>query len=317
MKRRPLLALPALLARPALAQAAWPSRPVRVVSPFAAGSSADLLARIYATHFQARFGQAFVVENLPGGSGVIGAGAVRNAPADGHTLMLASASTLAANPFLFRSLPYDAARDFRLAGLFGHAGLYLMVRGDGPDVSLDALLGRARAEPRQLNGGWFNASSRICLALLNEQAGVGFEAVPYRQIGATLADLMGGRLDLAFIDTLAGEQHVQSGQLRPLGVSTPQRLPNQPDVPALLERFPDFEVTGFLGFAVRTGTPEGALQAIHRATDEASADPSVGERLVQMGLTRLAIPLEDMSPYMERERERWGRHIRIARIEPE
>ena len=216
MRRRTLLGA-ALAPWPALAQG-FPTRPLRIIVPFAPGGSGDITARLVAKYVEETTGQPVVVDNRPGANGVIGTMAVKQAPADGHTLLLATTSTHSANPSTVRDLPYDPERDFTTIGFFGSNGAYLLVRPDSPwrDV---ATLVAAKAKPDGLHFGHFNASSRVPGELLNVMAGTRLQGVPYRTIGAAFADLLAGRLDLIFVDTTAGDAYLRQGQLRALAIT--------------------------------------------------------------------------------------------------
>jgi tripartite-type tricarboxylate transporter receptor subunit TctC len=244
VRRRSLLALPALAALPAAAQPAFPARPVRIVVPFAAGGSSDICARLVGRQMQAATGQPFVTENIAGGNGAIGTVAVANAPADGHTLLLGATTTLSANPWLMRHPQYDAGRDFALVGVFGLTASYLMVPAEAPWRSPQDLIADIRARPGVLNSGWFNGSSRIPAALLKRLAGLQFEEVAYRVIGNAITDLQSGQIQFVFIDMVAADAHLASGRFRALAVTGAERLPRYPELPAMCELYEGFETGG-------------------------------------------------------------------------
>ena len=310
MLRRAALALP--LALPA---ARAEARSLRIIVPFAPGGSGDITARLIAQYLERTAGQAVVVDNRPGANGVIGTMAVKLAPADGQTWLLATTSTHSANPSLVRDLPYDPERDFRTLGFFGSNGSYLLVRPQGPWRSLPELLAAVR-QPG-LFFGYFNASSRVPGELLNAFGDGRLQGVPYRTIGAALADLLAGRIDLIFADTTAGDAHVKDGTLRPLAITRDGRWSRWPDLPALSEIWPDFVLTGFLGIAVPAATPAALCETLnHRINDAILAEPAHG-RLLEFGFipTRLALPR--IAELVRAEREKWSRFVALAGISPE
>lgn len=305
-----------LAAAPARAQA-YPSRAVRIIAPFAAGGSSDITARIIGQHFSGRTGQPFVVENLPGASGTVGMQAAKRAAPDGHTLVLATTSTLAANQSLFKRLPYDPAADFSVVGLIAYGGMFLLVRPDAPYRTLDGFVAHARANPDKVLTGWFNATSRVPAALLARLGGLTLAEVPYRQVGQAMTDLVAGRLQAAFIDTVAGEQYLQNGDLHALGITTPERIARYPDVPAFRERFPEFDVTGFFALAVPAATPADTQQRLNALVRDALGTPEIRQRLEELGMVVEPMDLEASRAHVRRTREMWAEFIRIAGIEPE
>ena len=314
--RRSLLAAP-LLALPAQAQAPWPQRPVRIVVPFAAGGSSDICARLASRQLQAQTGQPFVVENIAGGNGVVGTLAVLQAPADGHTLTLGATTTMSANPHMMKSPGYDAERDFASVGIFGITASYLMVPANAPWPSVQALIADIRARPGKLNAGWFNGSSRIPAALLQKLGNLDFELIAYKVIGNAITDLQNGQLQFVFIDMVAADAHLASGRFRALAVTGAERLPRLPELPAMREFYDGFETGGYLGMAVRAATPLPIQREINRQFVAAVATEELTRRLREMALEPAALDLEQAALYTRAEREKYGRIIRLAGIEPE
>ena len=319
LQRRVLLALPAALAVPATLRAdpAWPTRPVRIVVPFAAGGSGDITARLVGRAMHQATGQPFIIENMAGGNGVVGTLAVLSAPADGNTLLLATTTTLSANHALMRNPPYDADRDFSLAAVLGITASFLAVAADSPIRSVQELVVHIRANPGTVNSGWFNGSSRIPAALLRKQAGLDFEEVAYRNVGNAVTDLRTGRIQFFFIDMVAADPHLQAGSIRPLAITMPQRLPRYAELPAMVEFYEGFDMTGFFGIAVRSGVPAAIQQAINRHVVAAIATPEVTQRVREMSMEPSGMDLAQARTYDRAEREKWGRTIRLAGIEPE
>lgn len=318
MQRRTLLA--AALAAPLAARAqapAWPGRPIRIIVPFAPGGSGDITARLIGAHIEARTGQAVVVDTRPGANGVVGMMAAKQAEPDGHTLVVATTSTHAANPSMMRNLSYDPERDFTTVGYYASNGTYLVVKPDAPWRDAQALVAEAKAKPGQVSYGYFNASSQVPGAYLGVVAGVQLLGVPYRAIGTAFADLMAGRLSFIFVDTTAGDAFIRQGQVRPIAVSRDGRWSRWPDLPALSETWPDFVLTGFLGMAVPAATPRPVAERINALINEAIMTEAIHARLVGFGFNPAPVDLPRIAALVRQEREKWARYTRMAGIEPE
>jgi tripartite-type tricarboxylate transporter receptor subunit TctC len=261
--------------------------------------------------------QAVVVENKPGANGIIGVESAKGAQPDGQTLLLATTSTHAANPSLFKKLPYDPEKDFSLVGVFGYGGSYMLVKPDAPYKTLAEFVAVAKARPGALNYGHFNASSNVPGALMHTYAGVELTEVPYKQIGAAITDLMAGRIQVLFVDTTAGDSYVSSGRLRALVVTRPTRLPKYPDLPTMSETYPGFDVTGFLGIAVPAATPTPARQYLNRIINEAIMAEPMQSKLTSFGFSPKQMSLEECAEFARSERSKWSRYITAAKIEPQ
>jgi tripartite-type tricarboxylate transporter receptor subunit TctC len=318
MRRRSLLAFAALPFGAARAQpAAWPSRPIRIIVPFAPGGSGDITARLIGAHVEARAGQPVVVETRPGANGVVGMLAAKQSPPDGHTLVVATTSTHAANAAMMRALPYDPERDFVTVGFYASNGSYLVVRPEAPYRTARDIVAAARARPGQVTYGHFNASSQVPGAMLGAMADVQVQGVPYRAIGTAFADLMAGRLDFIFVDTTAGDAFLRQGQVRALAVTRDGRWGRFPDLPAMSETWPDFVLTGFLGLAVPAGTPAEVAQRLNALVNEAIMAEPTRSRLQEFGFNPEPLDLPRIAAAVRAEREKWARFVRTAGIEPE
>lgn len=311
------MATAGLVIRGAATQEAWPRQQVRIVAPFAAGGSSDLIARLMARQFQALTGRNFVVENLPGGNGTVGTLSVLNAAADGNSLLLGTTTTLSSNPHMLKHLPYDAGRDFTLASPIGISAGCLMVPTASPYRTYEDLVADLRANPGKRNSGWFNGSSRIPSALLKQLGQLQFEEVSYRIFGNAISDLRTGLIHFVFLDMVAADQYLNSGEFRALAVTMSQRASRWPDIPAMKEKLPGFETSGYWGIAVRSATPAPVLREISRLTAAAVQSDAVAPRLREMLVEPAPMDLERSAAYALAEREKWGRLIRLAGIEPE
>ena len=316
--RRSVLALIGATLLPSMARAApYPSRPIKIIGPFGPGGSGDITARLIGKQIEEKTRQAVVIDNRPGANGIIGTMAVKIAEPDGHTVLLITTSTHAANVSLVRNLSYDPAADFTVVGVFRSSGSYLMVRPQAPWRDLGGFIAAAKAEPGKITFGYFNASSRTPPEYLGKLAGVELQGVPYRAIANAVADLISGEISCLFMDTTASNQYLQNGQLRPLAITRLQRATATPDVPTVAETFPGFELTGFLGMAVPSATPRDIVEQLNGLINDALAAPEVRKRMDEFGLSWDTTDLAACEAEVRAERERWTEYVRVAGIQPE
>ncbi|SHL09272.1 Bug family tripartite tricarboxylate transporter substrate binding protein [Bradyrhizobium lablabi] len=316
--RRCVLALIGAALAPIPAQAAqYPSRPIKIIVPFGPGGSGDISARLIGKQIEEKTKQAVVVDNRPGANGIIGTMAVKTAEPDGYTVLLITTSTHAANVSLVRNLSYDPAKDFTVVGVFRSSGSYLMVRPEAPWRDLPSFVAAAKAAPGKLVFGYFNASSRTPPEYLGRLAGIELQGVPYRAIANAIADLISGEIHCLFMDTTASNQYLQSGQLRPLAITSLTRARATPDVPAVAETFPGFQLTGFLGMAVPSATPRQTVEQLNGLINEALTAPEVRRRMDEFGLSYDITDLAACEAEVRAERERWTEYTRVAGIQPE
>jgi tripartite-type tricarboxylate transporter receptor subunit TctC len=316
--RRAVLALIGGALTPIDARAAvYPSRPIKIIVPFGPGGSGDITARLIGGQIEQRTSQSVVIDNRPGANGIIGTMAVKSAEPDGYTVLLITTSTHAANVSLVRNLAYDPAKDFTVVGVFRSSGTYMLVRPQAEWRDLGAFIAAAKAAPGKLTFGYFNASSRTPPEYLSRLAGIELQGVPYRAIGNAVADLMGGEIHCLFIDTTASTQYLQNGQLRPLAITRLTRSPATPDVPAVAETFPGFQLTGFLGMAVPSATPREIVEQLNGLITQALASAEVRRRMDEFGLSYDVTELAACDELVRAERERWSEYTRVAGIQPE
>jgi tripartite-type tricarboxylate transporter receptor subunit TctC len=314
----PALALPALAGVPARAQADFPTKAIRIIVPFAPGGSGDITSRLIGKYIEDKTGQPFVVENKPGANGIVGALAVKAAPADGYTLMLATTSTNAANVHMYKSPGYDPEKDFQVVGVIGSSGAFLVVPADSPYKTLADLLAHAKANPGKLNFGYFNASSQVPAEVLGTRAGVQWQGVAYKAIGNAWNDLYSGNIQFMFVDLTAGRGQVVAGKARPLAITLPQRSPLYPDLPTLSESFPGLTTTGFLAVAVPKATPRPIQEKLNALINEAIASPDIHKRLTEeFALNSRPLSLEQCAAQDRDERAKWAEYVKIAKIEPQ
>jgi tripartite-type tricarboxylate transporter receptor subunit TctC len=321
LSRRATLALPLLTALPAVASAqadVFPSKAIRIIVPFAPGGSGDITSRLVGKYIEDKTGQPFVVENKPGANGIVGALAVKAAPPDGYTLMLATTSTNAANIHMYKNPGYDPEKDFQLVGVIGSSGTFLIVPADSLFKSMGELLAYAKANPGKLNFGYFNASSQVPAEVLGKHAGVEWQGVGYKAIGNAWNDLYAGSIQFFFVDLTAARGQVVGNKARPLAISLAERSPLYPDVPTLAETYPDFTTSGFLAIAVPKATPRPVQEKLNALINEALTSPVIKDRLAnEFALASRPLTLEQCAEQDRTERAKWGEYVRIARIEPQ
>ncbi|WP_376094653.1 Bug family tripartite tricarboxylate transporter substrate binding protein [Roseomonas sp. CCTCC AB2023176] len=315
--RRTALAGLALTTTARAQDAPWPSKPVRIIVPSAPGGGADFTARVFG-RFLERRGQPVVVDNRPGAGAVIGTDAAKSLPADGHNFVLATNSTHAANPFLFRRLPYDPIRDFDMVGIFGTYPAILVVPADSPMRSVADLIAKARETRDGIFFGYYSSSSRVPAELLRQATGTAMQGVSYRNVTQILTDLPQGQIAFAFLDALSAAPALQAGsRVRPIALSAPRREPRLPDLPAVAETVPGFAMEGWMGLAAPAGTPPALLARANAAVADTVAEPEVRTLLAGQGLTPGSLGLEESRAFLTADTARWREWVRIAGIEPE
>ena len=321
-RRAALLAATAFAAAsalPASAQAAWPSKPIRLLVPFAPGGSSEIVARSVANELSKTLGQSMFVENKPGASGNIAMAECAQST-DGHTLILGHIGTFAVNPFIFDKLPFDTNKDFKPISLLAKVPSLYVVNADVPAKNLKEFIVLAKSRPGQLNYGSAGNGSAGHLAFeyLKMASGIFVLHVPYRGTGPQLTDLLAGRLDAASVGAPAILAHIKSGKLRCIATGTKERLPQLPDVPTVAESgFPGFEMTQWYGLNAPANMPQIAIDKIAAATVLAMKNPQATERL--RGDT--ALPVGDTpaqyAAFIAAEQARWQVVAARAKIKPD
>jgi tripartite-type tricarboxylate transporter receptor subunit TctC len=295
----------------------YPAKPVRIVVPFGPGGSGDITARTFAQYLEAQTRQPVIVENKPGANGIIGTEAVKTAAPDGYTLLLTTNTTHAANPSLYRKLPYDPLKDFEHVGLFGtFASVAVVPQGSGIQ-SIPELVAFAKANPGKVFFGHYNSASQMSAELFKARTGVAMTAVPYKTIGNAVADLMGRQIQVLFMEYVSGSSHIDGGKVVPLGVTARERHKAWPSVPAIAEFYPGYELTAFLGLAAPARTAPEIVDALHGWLSRAIADPAVSQSFERLGMAGRAMPREDYRRYVSQEIERWAQHVKAANLQPE
>ena len=313
---RALSALLACLAAGGAFAQTYPSRPVRLISPFPPGAVVDTLSRAVAAPLGELLGQPVVVENRAGAGGNIGMAAVAKSPADGYTLGMGGIGPNAINPAVFANTPYDTLRDFAPITFVASNVNVLVVHPSVPAHDVRELIAYAKANPGKLSFGSAGAGTSQHMAgeLFKLSAGVEMTHVPYKGGGPATADLIAGQIPLMFADISAALPFIRAGKLRALGVTTRERTPLL-DVPTLIEQgVPGFDVNAWFGLMAPAGTPPEIVARLNADSNKALKQKAIVERLEAVGLTPAPGTPEEFGRYIAGELERWAKVAKAANI---
>ncbi len=296
---------------------AWPAKPLTIVVPYAAGSATDTLTRLMAEALAPRLGQTVIVDNKGGGNGSIAGGFVARAPADGYTLMMATAATHAGNPNLMKSVPYDSLADFTPVGFYGFIKFVLLVRADAGLNTLADFIKRAKAKPA-LTSGAGTPSARLITATLGERIGADVTYVPYKAAPQALADLLSGQIDLTFADVSIALPQIKAGKVKALVLASDARSPLMPDVPTFQEAgLGPFALDAWFVVMAPARTPPEVAARIDTAVQEIVVDPAMVQRLNAISFEPRRMAPADIRAFIASEIEKWGRLSKAAGIEKE
>jgi tripartite-type tricarboxylate transporter receptor subunit TctC len=286
----------------------YPSRAIRFVVPFTAGSATDALARILGQKLNAAFGWTVVVENIAGASGQTAASNVARAAPDGYTV----------NANLFKKLSYDPIADFEPVTRLGNITLALAVHPSVPAATVAELIAFGKANPGKLSFGAGSTSARMASEMLKARGGFEMLHVPYRANPLAVADLLGGQISLVFADISTTLPQIRAGKVKGLGVSSLARSPLAPDLPTMIEGgLPDFEMIGWFAAFVPAKTPRPVVDKLNGAFKTAMADKSVEAALLTAGIEPVTSTPEELRAYVVSETKKWAEIVKTARIEPE
>jgi tripartite-type tricarboxylate transporter receptor subunit TctC len=296
----------------------YPSRAIRFVVPFTAGSATDALARILGQKLNAAFGWTIVVENIAGASGQTAASNVARAAPDGYTVFVTSNTTHAANANLFKKLTYDPIADFEPVTRLGNITLALAVNPSVPAATVAELIAYGKANPGKLSFGAGSTSARMASEMLKSRGGFEMLHVPYRANPLAVADLLGGQISLVFADISTTLPQIRAGKVKGLGVSSLQRSALAPDLPTMIELgLPDFEMIGWFAAFVPAKTPRPVIDKLNAAFKTAMADKSVEAALLTAGIEPVTSTPEELRAYVLSETKKWAEIVKTAGIEPE
>ena len=309
-------ALP-VVSRVANAQS-YPTRPVRLIVPFAAGGGTDITARVMGQWLSERLGQQFVIDNRPGGGTNIGTEAVVRAPADGYTLLLAG-SPAAINATLYDKLNYNFIRDIApVAGIIRQP-FVMAVHPSVPAKTVPEFIAYAKANPGRINmaSAGTGAGSHVTGELFKMMAGVDMVHVPYRGAGPALTDLIAGPVQVYFATTVASIEYIRAGRLRALAVTTATRSDALPGIPTVDEFVPGYEASSWYGVGAPKATPAEIVEKLNKEINAGLADPKLKARLADLGGDALALSPADFGKLIADETEKWGNVIRALNIKAE
>jgi len=294
---------------PLAAQAAWPERPLRWIVGFPPGGGTDVLARLVAAALSPRLGQPVVIENRPGAASIIGAEAAAKAAPDGLTMLSADNGTVVFNPVLYRSLPYDPARDFRPVGLIGRISQVLSVGPSSSIRSVQELVERAKAAPGTLNYASPGVGSphHLTTERLCRQMGIRMNHIPYRGSAPVLNDLLAGQVEVAVVDMAAGGEYLRSGRIRPLAACQTERLADLPNVPTVDEALGlrGFDIFSFQALLVPRAVPDAVVDRLSTELSAVLQDEAVRGRMVASGIQPLGGGPAEYERVVAADREVW------------
>ena len=301
------------------AQAAWPTRSIRIVVPFAPGGASDILARLIAKELSERVKQPVVVENKPGAGGTIGADLVAKSPPDGYTLLLADSSVVMTFPSLYPNLPY-AAKDLVPVANIATFGLILIVPANSKYNTLAEVVAADKAAPGKLNmaSPGSGSSNHLTLEKFNAMAGTKLVHIPYKGTGPAINDLVGGQVDLTLASGAASKPLIDTGKVKALAVTSAKRNPLLPQVPTVAESgFAGFESIAGQGLFAPAGTPRDIVNKLNVEVNAIIAMPELAQRWTQMGIDRVDNTPEQFAAWLARESDQWAVLIRTVGIKAE
>ena len=295
----------------------YPTRPIRLIVPFATGGGNDTIARVVGQKLSARLSQQVIVDNRAGAGGVIGAELAARAAPDGYTLFLGGVGSHAINPNLHERLPYDPIKDFAPISLLASAPLILVVHPSVPANSAHELIALARARPGKLNyaSNGNGSSSHLAAEMFASMTGIDIVHIPYKGLSPALTDLLGGQVQLMFSSVVAILPHVQSGKLRALAVSGAKRLSLMPDLPTIAEAgVPGYQTSSWYGILAPAGTPRDIVSRLNAEIVKTLAEPDVRKALASEGADPVGNSPEEFAIYIQAEKDRLGKLIRNSKI---
>jgi tripartite-type tricarboxylate transporter receptor subunit TctC len=295
----------------------YPSKPVKLIVPFPAGSATDHVARLVGSQLQEALGQPMVVENKAGAQGAIAAAEVAKAAPDGYTLMVTTNTPQAANVSLFKKLQYDPVKDFAPITRFGTTSFVLMVKPDFPAKNLKEFIAHVRKQPGKLSAGYGSAGSQVSLAMLKQLGKLDVVEVPYKGIPQAITDTMGGSLHFTFVDLANALAQAKGGKLRGLAVTSAKKSSLAPDLPAIAEELPGYEIIAWFGLVAPAKTPEPVVQRLNDVLMKALARPDVKEKFGTIGADVQPMNPAEFGKFIQAEVANWAKLVKLAGIQPE
>ena len=293
----------------------YPGRPVRLIAPLPAGSTPDQIARVIGPQLHEAFGQPFIVENKSGALGTLGAAEVARSAPDGHTLLLATNTTHAADVALFKKLPYDPAKDFAPIMRLATTSMVLVVRSDFPARDLRQFIAHARAKSGSLTAAYGTAGSLVSIAKLKSRGGFSTVDIPYKGSNLAVADVLAGHVEFTFADFAVAFGQIKGGRVRGLAVTSATRSPLAPDLPSVAEELPGSETIVWYGLVAPAGTPREIIDKLYQATTKIMAREDVRTRFETAGLSVAPLSPDQFSGFIRSEITKWGIEVKEAGIQ--
>ena len=311
-----LLFMPILFATNVVAQE-WPNKPIRWIVPFPPGGAMDVMARALAEKSSKSLGQAVVIENKPGAGGNIGADFVARSDADGYTMMITSIG-MATNKYLYPKLSYDPVKDFSPVSLIAIVPNVLVTNATQPNVkTVSDVIANAKAQPGKLTYASAGNGSSIHLAgeVFTSMAKIDMQHIPYKGSNPAVTDLLGGQVNYMFDSITSAKPHIDSGKLRPIGITTSKRSKALPNVPTIAESgLPGYEVTPWFAVFVPAATPKPIVKKLNAALLDALKSPEIKAKFDGIGAEPLGTTPDELASYLNKEIERWGKVISTNNI---
>jgi len=300
------------------ATAAYPDRPVKLLVPYAAGGPTDYLARTFAERLGKVLGQTIVVENKPGGNSIVAVNTMLQARPDGYTLVFAGLATLVLNPYLYKSLSYNADEDLAPVGVVSTMPLVMLVNKDLPANNVEEFVQYAKKNPGKVTFGTPGNGNPLHLAplIFAKDSNIEMRSIPYNGTAPALVALLSGQIDTVFDVVQSALPHIQAGKLKPLAVTTASRNPALPNVPTLAESgFPGYDAKAWFALAAPGKTPPEVLDTLNKATQTVVSDPTFAPSLEKLGLMpQPAMDFAQIRKFIDSEKQRWGTVIRDNHI---
>jgi len=289
----------------------YPAKTVRIIVPYPAGGTTDIVARIAAKELTDRLKQSFVVENKAGANGAIGAVEVARAAPDGYTLLMGTASTHGINSAVYKSLPYDAVKDFAPVTIVASTPNIIAVNPSVPAKNLPELIALIKASPGKYNFGStsLGGSPHMSAELLKMMAGLDMLHVPYKGAAPMLTDLIGGQVQIGFDNLPSTINFVRSNKVRAIAVTTAQRWPGAPDIPTVAETLPGYEVSGWFGLLAPAGTPKDVLDKIQQTLAAAEKEPKVAKQMLDLGAQPVANSPDAFAKQIRADVDKWRKVV--------
>jgi tripartite-type tricarboxylate transporter receptor subunit TctC len=311
LTRRAFSAGALAFALPALAQSAWPNKPVKIVVTFPPGGAPDTLARVLADKWGQALGQSFTVDNKPGAGGNIGADFVAKSPPDGATLVVGTVGTHAINASLYDKMPYNNIRDFTPIAFLASTPNLLVVNNNVPAKTVKELIELAKKKPLSFGSSGSGTSIHLSGELFNTMAGVKMQHIPYKGRAQAVPDLLGGRIDMIFDNMPSALPLVKGGEVRALAVTSAQRSPAAPNIPTMAEAgLPGFEATSWFALYAPAGLPRDVQLKINAETQRVLALPDVKEKLSTLGLDVSPGTPEQLAAFTLAETQKWAKVVK-------